>query len=368
MNLTFSSVLISLLAASMVIIIIMIYLRVEESNNWFKVKYIFFIVLFVIARLLIPVELPITYTLKSKVVLPSLFFLLRKEVFIIFSQSITVANFIVIICFLIALLKIMKLVRRYNKLKKIMYKNLTSYDELKPYIDETKNVHVASTPAIFSPVTIGIISPHILIPRGRYTAEELRFIISHELQHVKNRDNMLKLVTEIIVCFYWWFPLIYFFRGAVNILIELRVDSQVTNNMEPEDVLSYLAALVSVKEKALFINKNIDPLFSNFTYYENKLLLRRSKRLLSGNISNQFQFFIFPIICCLLLVPFVIVEPYKADESISSDTFFIDKEVDNYILKDKDNIFHLIISGKDVGQIDDPHDISVKKLKIIEER
>ncbi len=66
---------------------------------------------------------------------------------------------------------------------------------------------------IQNPVSCGWLRPTIIIPQDLdivSSAEELRFIFLHELQHCKHKDALLNLLVCVLETLYWFNPLIWY--------------------------------------------------------------------------------------------------------------------------------------------------------------
>lgn len=96
------------------------------------------------------------------------------------------------------------------------------------------------------PAVAGIVNPVILLPAGDYlddlTDDELQSVLTHELEHVRRRDNLRALIVQIVCTLFWFSPV---HRLARRRLVELReraCDAAVlVRGCEPESYLSALA-------------------------------------------------------------------------------------------------------------------------------
>lgn len=97
--------------------------------------------------------------------------------------------------------------------------------------------------AVKSPFILGIIRPRIYLPY-RLNAESARYIIAHEQAHLKRRDHWIKPIAFVLLCIYWFNPLMW----AAYILlcrdIELACDEKVIRTMDKEERQVYSITLV----------------------------------------------------------------------------------------------------------------------------
>jgi beta-lactamase regulating signal transducer with metallopeptidase domain len=70
---------------------------------------------------------------------------------------------------------------------------------------------IATSRDIGSPITVGILSPVVLVPESLWTGlprDQLRDVLLHECAHAIRRDCLVGLVQRAIVALYWPHPLI----------------------------------------------------------------------------------------------------------------------------------------------------------------
>ncbi|MDO4813126.1 MAG: M56 family metallopeptidase [Eubacteriales bacterium] len=103
---------------------------------------------------------------------------------------------------------------------------------------------VALCPAVSTPALTGLIRPKLLLPHEDYTEIELRFILRHELTHLKHRDILYKLILIFANALHWFNPLVYLMLRAADEDIELSCDSAVTRNMEKAERAAYSETLL----------------------------------------------------------------------------------------------------------------------------
>jgi WD40 repeat protein/beta-lactamase regulating signal transducer with metallopeptidase domain len=104
-------------------------------------------------------------------------------------------------------------------------------------------VALRESPAIASPLTLGILRPMILLPLGRrhWSAEERALILGHELAHVRRRDFLTGLVAELAACLCWFHPLVRWLVGRLRLEQEYAADAWVASAMP--DAMDYVRCL-----------------------------------------------------------------------------------------------------------------------------
>lgn len=101
----------------------------------------------------------------------------------------------------------------------------------------------------FTPVTYGVFRPAIVFPKGIFLKEEkeLGLCLLHELVHIRNHDNLKKLVVHAALCIHWFNPLVWVMYFLFNRDIELLCDETAVRKCMA-DKQDYALALLSMAE------------------------------------------------------------------------------------------------------------------------
>jgi beta-lactamase regulating signal transducer with metallopeptidase domain len=97
-----------------------------------------------------------------------------------------------------------------------------------------------------APAVDGVLRPQISLPEGidRLLSEhELNAVLLHEVTHARRRDNLLRLLHELVVCVLWFHPLVWLTRARLALYRELSCDEPVIRSDRGEDLISALAKL-----------------------------------------------------------------------------------------------------------------------------
>ncbi len=90
----------------------------------------------------------------------------------------------------------------------------------------------------------------ILIPAAlprKMDAEQLRWIVAHELAHVRRRDHMVRWLEWLACVCFWWNPVAWWARRNLRISEEICCDALVLSSFERKPK-SYAKALMTVVE------------------------------------------------------------------------------------------------------------------------
>jgi TonB family protein len=101
---------------------------------------------------------------------------------------------------------------------------------------------IATSDACCEPAVAGLLAPTILLPARRaWTADELRTVIVHELEHVRRYDNLWTLLVQLASAPFWFSPLHAYARRRLVELRERACDAAVLAQGCDRD--AYLSAL-----------------------------------------------------------------------------------------------------------------------------
>jgi bla regulator protein BlaR1 len=73
-------------------------------------------------------------------------------------------------------------------------------------------VEVRSSPGLLEPGVVGLLRPVLLLPAGiteRLTKPQLEAVLTHELCHIRRRDNLTAAIHTIVEALFWFHPLVW---------------------------------------------------------------------------------------------------------------------------------------------------------------
>lgn len=105
--------------------------------------------------------------------------------------------------------------------------------------------------AISTPAVTGLLRPRLLLPHEHYDVQELRYILRHELCHLKRRDMLLKLVLLAANAMHWFNPVVYLMLRQADEDIELACDSAATDGLELPDRAAYSRTLLAAVQSSV---------------------------------------------------------------------------------------------------------------------
>lgn len=129
---------------------------------------------------------------------------------------------------------------------------------------------------------VRIVLPECVI-RGT-TPQSVRWILAHELAHVRRRDHWVRWLEWLAVVVFWWNPLVWWARRSLRASEEICCDALVIQYLESEPH-AYAQSLLSVVE--LLSSPAIHPPVMASALDTGGLLERRFKMIVSKNRLTQ---------------------------------------------------------------------------------
>ena len=107
-------------------------------------------------------------------------------------------------------------------------------------------VNVCVCGSIDIPMGLGLFHKWIYLPDEKFAKEELYYIMMHEYTHFCNRDGVVKLLTMLLCCVFWWNPAVYILKKDVAQILEIKCDVYATQSFTKKERLEYLLTILRV--------------------------------------------------------------------------------------------------------------------------
>ena len=246
---------------------------------------------------------------------------------------------IVILFALYQFIKYRKIVRKINR--SVFY-----------YVDEPEMelVYYVVPDGSCGPCTVGFFRQKIIIPESFTELENFSMVYQHEYTHLKNRDNLVKLLCLIVLCIHWMNPAAYLLLFLYRITAEAVCDDVAVLGYSKDIVKTYAMLLVTttpVREKLPVVWKN------NFSS-EGKMIKRRINYMMKKRKNGWMRKGIIAMVSALTIAAsagtVLAYEPMQwsdgsfetiidMDSPDYSNYDLIDVMIDNFDFSESDDIF-----------------------------
>lgn len=151
--------------------------------------------------------------------------------------------------------------------------------KLKRELQIPRSIQVIEFSQAGSPMIIGFFKPVLVLPKERYSPEELFFILKHELVHLKRGDVYFKLLFVTASAVHWFNPFIWIMQKEAAVDMELSCDERVTQGANYAARKAYTETLLSM------LHKRCDrrTVLSTQFYGGTKIMKKRFKNILRKN-------------------------------------------------------------------------------------
>jgi bla regulator protein blaR1 len=98
-------------------------------------------------------------------------------------------------------------------------------------------IPVLSSSTHLEPGVFGIYEPVLLLPEGiteYLTSAQLATIVTHEMCHVRRRDNLTAAIHMVVEVLFWFYPLVWWIRARLIEERELACDEEVLKSRNPD--------------------------------------------------------------------------------------------------------------------------------------
>ena len=139
-----------------------------------------------------------------------------------------------------------------------------------------KPVDFYVTSAAGSPVAMGLFQRKIFLPEGAYGEERLRFVLRHELVHLKRRDLWFQLLLCTARAVHWFSPLVWLLVRQARADMELTCDDAALSGAGQGERRAYSEALLAT------LHRQRSGVLTTHFYGGKELMKERFRNILTG--------------------------------------------------------------------------------------
>ena len=112
-------------------------------------------------------------------------------------------------------------------------------------------VTLMETSSVRSPALYGFFQARLLLPRGlteRFSAEEMRYMLLHELAHLKRRDLAMSWLLALLQALHWFNPALWLAFARLRVDRELACDALALSCAREEEATRYGETIIRLLE------------------------------------------------------------------------------------------------------------------------
>lgn len=147
-------------------------------------------------------------------------------------------------------------------------------------------IQIRQSDRIISPITHGVCRPVILFPKIIDWHDEvlLRYILTHELTHIRRFDVLAKWLLAFTLCVHWFNPLVWVMYILANRDIEVACDEKVIKTFGETSKSTYVSALIGLEESKSGLSLLCNNFAKNAIEERIKIIMKMKKHSIFGTI------------------------------------------------------------------------------------
>ncbi len=367
MHFSLSSLFMSLIMVSILILIFNFFLTKKSVYRFFRMDFLTVLLIAIILRILIPAEFFFTISIYSTEILTVFYD------FLIFNDfhGFTVLHLLIIIWIIGMVVQAVRYILKIKKLNGLIrgIKQTAVLHHTSEFIQDPghKDYAVYFTDVVSTPMVLGF-SNSLFLPNDQYTDTEMNNILRHEMQHITNKDILIKHLFNIISIIYWWFYPIYILKRQIDLFLEMRIDVTVNEKANVDEQKDYLNTLLTIQEKQ-HEKKSIDAALSNCIINEGtKTLTKRVHYLIAGQRKKKTSKILLSLAFIIpLLSNSIIFEAWYTETEDTKGTYSEEEfKSKSYIIDHGDGTYDLYLDGQ-AFPIESPDRPEFEGIKIFKE-
>ncbi|QAT48968.1 M56 family metallopeptidase [Caproiciproducens sp. NJN-50] len=170
---------------------------------------------------------------------------------------------------------------------------LEALESIKRDMGIAGRVRLQLCPCVSTPMMTGFRDPVLLLPRSRFSMDELPYILRHEMVHFKRKDLWFKSLVILATALHWFNPVVYLVARAVALQCEISCDAEVVSGIGLDGRRRYSETILGAIKR----QSNLQTVFST-NFYSGKAGMR--KRIFS--IMDTKKKKVGVVVLCLILI------------------------------------------------------------------
>lgn len=326
-------------------------------------------------RMIIPINLPFTYTIYSYNYLPELLDFATHPVL---NTNIRIDLILLIVWFTVAIFLLLRLMYHYHRIKQYLslyyVSDTDSCRQLKTHLHPyyKKSIEIAMIPQTVSPSVTGFFHPIIILPDNNcYNDKERFYICIHEITHYTRHHLWLSLLMEIVCRIHWWNPFVHLMKKDFSLFLELSNDSFLIRNIPGFNTIDYADIVLKTAKTTQNNKKSIPGSLLCFSL-DSATSLKTRIHFILDNQEKQFMHKAIAFLCAciisisMLLSVFVVPEANFETFIPNDETMGYSISADNAYIINTGSTYQIYVDGNFFVELDEiPEDF--KNLPIYKE-
>lgn len=122
-------------------------------------------------------------------------------------------------------------------------------DDMKDKVGIEGKINFIASDFCESPMTVGVFLPTIVIPLELFEIkpdENCKYMIQHELNHIKNKDLLIRFIALFVMVVHWFNPICYILYNEITNISEMYCDYCTVKNYNREQQKKYSSLIINI--------------------------------------------------------------------------------------------------------------------------
>lgn len=289
---SFSTVYMTIIFSNILLVLVAICFRSKKFMVNVGYRLLALLIGFTLLRFLFPFELPFTATVLLSEPISRVISFVRYPLYEIGGFEISIWTVFEGIWLAGFMVNLIRYIRIHRKARYYVLSHSLDISKEEPYhslLDQIcrerkkrNRFQILQMSGIKVPMIYGVFSPCILIPETmELTRENLYYALAHEASHHFHHDLLIKKAIKLLTIIYWWNPVCYILNKQVDMILEMRVDDNLTA-ADSTTVDAYLHCLVHIAQKAADNTTLPKAVAMGLLPEQNSILEKRFHMLMAG--------------------------------------------------------------------------------------
>lgn len=167
------------------------------------------------------------------------------------------------------------------------------FEGCKENIHYPKSVQLLCSKHIHTPIAMGLFQPTIIIPldlENTLSAEQLNYVLLHELGHIKRRDLWFNWIVSLINIIHWFNPLVWFASRRMRTDMEAACDALVLSHLPKKQHKNYGETLIELSDFLPYSSRALSAVGILENHHELKERLKMIKQVTTMNFKSGILF------------------------------------------------------------------------------
>ena len=145
------------------------------------------------------------------------------------------------------LLSLIYRLTKYILFRIALYRNSANNTEC---LDVPKRLRVRNTAMLDAPLLVGLVRPILYLTLEKIDEVNLKYILQHELTHLKRHDLAYKWFALFAESIHWFNPIVYLISKQINEECEISCDYEVTSALSQQEQSCYMGMILDMAASA----------------------------------------------------------------------------------------------------------------------